>query len=49
VASVLTDEVLGVLTVLLSNCRRVEVGRGFDSATLAQLVTELEQAETEIH
>ena len=32
----------GVLTVLLSNRRRVEVGRGFDAATLAQLVTVLE-------
>ena len=32
----------GVLTVLLSNRRRVEVGRGFDAATLAQLVAVLE-------
>jgi hypothetical protein len=32
----------GVLTVLLSNRRRVEVGRGFDAATLARLVTVLE-------
>jgi hypothetical protein len=33
----------GVLTVLLSNRRRVEVGRGFDEATLTQLVTVLER------
>ena len=33
----------GALTVLLSNGRRVEVGRGFDAATLAQLVTVLER------
>ncbi len=33
----------GALTVLLSNRRRVEVGRGFDAATLAQLVTVLER------
>ena len=31
------------LTVLLSNSRRVEVGRGFDAETLAQLVTVLER------
>jgi len=31
------------LTVLLSNRRRVEVGRGFDAETLAQLVTVLER------
>jgi len=43
VATVSTDEVAGVLTVLLSNRRRVEVGRGFDAATLAQLVTVLER------
>jgi hypothetical protein len=43
VAMVSTDEVPGVLTVLLSNRRRVEVGRGFDAATLAQLVTVLER------
>jgi hypothetical protein len=35
-------ECSGVLTVLLSNRRRVEVGRGFDAATLTQLVTVLE-------
>jgi hypothetical protein len=33
----------GVLTVLLSNRRRVEVGRGFDGETLTQLVTVLER------
>jgi hypothetical protein len=33
----------GALTVLLSNRRRVEVGRGFDAATLSQLVTVLER------
>jgi hypothetical protein len=32
------------LTVLLSNGRRVEVGRGFDAETLAQLVTALERS-----
>jgi hypothetical protein len=31
------------LTVLLSNCRRVEVRRGFDGETLARLVTVLER------
>ena len=31
----------GVLTVLLSNGRRVEVGRGFDAETLARLVAVL--------
>ena len=31
----------GALTVLLSNGRRVEVGRGFDVETLAQLVNAL--------
>jgi len=35
--------VAGVLTVLLSNRRRVEVGRGFDAATLTQLITVLER------
>jgi transposase-like protein len=43
VATVSAGEVPGVLTVLLSNRRRVEVGRGFDAATLAQLVTVLER------
>ena len=33
----------GILTVLLSNGRRVEVGRGFDAGTLAQLVEVLER------
>jgi hypothetical protein len=37
------DESPGGLTVLLSNRRRVEVSRGFDAATLAQLVTVLER------
>jgi hypothetical protein len=35
--------VAGPLTVLLPNRRRVEVSRGFDAATLAQLVTVLER------
>jgi len=38
-----TGEYPGVLTVLLSNGRRVEVGRGFDAETLARLVTVLER------
>lgn len=33
----------GALTVVLGNGRRVEVGRGFDAGTLAQLVGELER------
>ena len=37
------DESPGALTVLLSNRRRVEVSRGFDAATLSQLVTVLER------
>ena len=43
VATVSAGECPGALTVLLSNGRRVEVGRGFDAATLAQLVTVLER------
>jgi hypothetical protein len=43
VATASVDECPGALTVLLSNRRRVEVGRGFDAATLAQLVTVLER------
>ena len=43
VATVSAGEYPGALTVLLSNSRRVEVGRGFDAATLAQLVTVLER------
>lgn len=43
VATVSAGECPGALTVLLSNRRRVEVGRGFDAATLAQLVTLLER------
>jgi hypothetical protein len=37
------DETPGALTVLLSNRRRVEVGHGFDAATLTQLITVLER------
>ena len=37
------EESPGALTVLLFNRRRVEVGRGFDAATLAQVVTVLER------
>jgi hypothetical protein len=33
----------GILTVLLSKGRRVEVDRGFDAGTLAQLITVLER------
>jgi hypothetical protein len=43
VAAVSGGEVPGVLTVLLSNRRRVEVGGGFDAATLTQLITVLER------
>jgi hypothetical protein len=43
VATVSAGESHGALTVLLSNGRRVEVGRGFDAATLAQLVSVLER------
>jgi hypothetical protein len=43
VTTVSTGEYPGVLTVLLSNGRRVEVGRGFDAETLARLVTVLER------
>jgi DNA-binding transcriptional ArsR family regulator len=43
VATVSAGEVAGVLTVLLSNRRRVEVGRGFDATTLTQLITVLER------
>ena len=43
VATVSAGEYPGALTVLLSNRRRVEVSRGFDAATLAQLVTVLER------
>jgi len=42
-ATVSAGEVPGVLTVLLSNRRRVEVGGGFDAATLTQLITVLER------
>jgi hypothetical protein len=43
VTTVSAGESPGALTVLLSNRRRVEVSRGFDAATLAQLVTVLER------
>jgi hypothetical protein len=43
VTTVSAGEYPGALTVLLSNRRRVEVSRGFDAATLAQLVTVLER------
>jgi len=43
VTSTTDSENRGGLTVLLSSGRRVEVGRGFDAETLAQLVTVLER------
>jgi transposase-like protein len=43
VASAKEVEAVGVLTVLLSNRRRVEVHRGFDEETLRQLVIVLER------
>ena len=43
VAAVCSAECPGTLTVVLPGHRRVEVGRGFDAATLAQLVTVLER------
>ncbi len=42
-ATASVDELPGALTVLLANRRRVEVGRGFDAATLAELITVLER------
>jgi len=39
VTTVSAGEYPGALTVLLSNRRRVEVSRGFDAATLAQLAS----------
>jgi hypothetical protein len=42
-ATASVDESPRALTVLLPNRRRVEVGRGFDAATLAQLLTVLER------
>ena len=42
-ATASVDELPGALTVLLSNRRRVEVGRGFDAATLAHLIIVLER------
>ena len=41
--SIAEVEAVSVLTVLLSNRRRVEVVRGFDEETLGQLVTVLER------
>ena len=43
VSDVASGELSGTLTVLLINNRRVEVRRGFDGETLAQLVTGLER------
>jgi hypothetical protein len=43
VAAIAGGERQGILTVLLPNGRRVEVDRGFDPETLAQLVTVLER------
>lgn len=43
VTAIASVERQGILKVLLSNGRRVEVDRGFDQATLAQLVTVLER------
>ena len=43
VAAVCSAECPGTLTVVLPGHRRVEVGRGFDAATLAQLVAVLER------
>jgi hypothetical protein len=43
VAGVAAGELSSSLTVLLTNSRRVEVRRGFDGQTLAQLVTVLER------
>jgi K+-transporting ATPase c subunit len=46
VASGIGVEPAVTLTVLLSISRRVEVGRGFDAETLAQLVTVLERLQS---
>ena len=43
VAAIAGVERQGILAVLLSNGRRVEVDRGFDPETLTQLVTVLER------
>jgi hypothetical protein len=43
VSSMAEIEPVSVLTVLLSNRRRVEIGRGFDEETLVQLLTVLER------
>ena len=42
-ASAATGKQHSALAVLLSNGRRVEVGSGFDAATLAELVSVLER------
>lgn len=42
-SAVAAGELPGLLTVLLTNGRRVEVCRGFDAETLAQVVTVLER------
>ena len=42
-ASAATGKQHSALTVLLSNGRRVEVGSGFDTETLAELVSALER------
>ena len=42
-ASAATGKQHSLLTVLLSNGRRVEVGSGFDAETLAELVSVLER------
>jgi hypothetical protein len=43
VASIAAGKVSAAAIVLSINGRRVEVGSGFDAATLAQLVTVLER------
>jgi transposase-like protein len=42
-ASSASRELLGTLTILLSNNRRVEVRRGFEADTLVQLLTVLDR------
>jgi hypothetical protein len=42
-SSAATGKQRSALAVLLSNGRRVEVGSGFDAATLAELVSALER------
>src|ERR1035437_2925399 len=43
-ASAATGKERSALTVLLSNGRKVEVGSGFDAATLAELINVLERS-----